>query len=305
VLEIAGAATDPGPARPEHPDTDVPGYLRRLRLEDVGPPSASALAAIRRAHVERIAYNTLDIHLGRRTMIDPYASAHRIASTGRGGYRFHLNGALAALLSALGYDVRWHRGGVWRRPADSPLTPFANHLVLTVHGLPTAESPDGVWLVDAGLGDALHEPAPLQVGELRQGPFGYGLERSPRLANGWRFRHDPAGSFAGMDFEIRRSSADEFVEAHEVLSTSPTSTFVQWILVQRRDATGVDKLVSCALRRTDGTRTTQRLLGSASEWFAALADVFLLTLDDVDADGKEWLWRRARVAQEAWERSQA
>ena len=33
---------------------DVQGYLRRLGLDDPGPPSAEALAAIHRAQVERV-----------------------------------------------------------------------------------------------------------------------------------------------------------------------------------------------------------------------------------------------------------
>jgi len=279
---------------------DVTGYLRRLGLDHPGPPTAEALVTIHRAQVERIAYNTIDIQLDRRTSVDPYESAARIVATGRGGYCFHLNGAFSALLGALGFDVRWHRGGVWSGADEIPLQPQPNHLALTVHGLPTEEAPDGVWFADAGLGDALHEPVPLRVGDLRQGPFGYAVSRSPVLAGGWRFHHDPAGSFVGMDFEPRVANAADFRTAHERLSTSPDSGFVRWISAQRRDATGCDKLISCTLRRIEGTQTTERSLDTASDWFGALADVFGLPLDDVDAPGRAALYGRARAAQDEW-----
>lgn len=283
---------------------DVTGYLRRLGLDHPGPPTAEALALIHRRQVECIAYNTIDIHLGRQTTVDPLAAAHRIVTTGRGGYCFHLNGAVGALLVALGFDIRRHRGGVWSAADEVPLRPFPNHLALTAHGLPTAENPGGDWFVDAGLGDALYEPVPLRSGEVRQGPFEYGLTVSPALAGGWRFRHDPAGSFVGMDFEPRLATPDDFAEAHTVLSTSPTSGFVQYLSVQRRDEAGVDKLVSLTLRRIEGPRVSESEVGSATEWFAALADIFGLTLDDVDASEKAGLWRRVRAAQDQWLRSQ-
>jgi len=284
---------------------EISRYLRRLGLTDPGPPSADALAALHRAQVERIPYTTLDIHLGRTTTVDPRESFRRVVATGRAGYCFHCNGALSVLLAELGYDVRWHRGGVWSGPEEVPLRPYANHLALTVHGLPTPANPGGVWFVDAGLGDALHDPMALRAGEVRQGPFGYSLTPSPVVDGGWRFRHDPSGSFVAMDFEPRRAGPDDFVESHRTLSTAPTSTFVRFLTASRRDATGTDKLVSCTLIRKDGGATSTRPLGSAAEWFAAFADVFGLTLDDATADERDALYRRARQAQDAWDHEQA
>ena len=280
---------------------DVEGYLRRLGLAHPGPPTVEALIAIHRAQVERIAYNTIDIHLGRTTTVDPHESARRVVATGRGGYCFHLNGALSALLAALGFDVRWHRGGVSDGIEQNPLEPFANHLALTVHGLPTPDAPDGVWFVDAGLGDALYEPIPLlEAAPTRQGPFQYEIGPSPMVAGGWRFRHDPAGSFGAMDIEPRLATQEDFAGSHAHLSTSPESGFVKWISVQRRDALGIDKLLSCTLRRVDGGGQHDHTLDNPDDWFAALADIFGLTLDDVDSAGRDALWRRAWAAQEDW-----
>jgi N-hydroxyarylamine O-acetyltransferase len=284
----------------------VPGYLRRLGMEDPGPLTVDVLFAIHRAHVERIAYNTIDIHLGRRTGVDPYEAAQRLVATGRGGYCFNLNGALSSLLAGLGFDVHWHRGGVWSSTDEVPLQPFANHLALTVIGLGDwPEDPDDAWFVDAGLGDALYEPMPLRAGVVRQGPFTYGLEPSSHLEGGWRFRHDPAGSFVAMDFESAIAFPPYFATSHEHLSTSPESGFVKYISAQRRDASGVDKLVSCTLRRVEAAGTSERVLATRAEWFDALAGVFGLTLDDVEEAERTALWRGAQAAQHEWERSQS
>ena len=49
---------------------DTAGYLRRLHLNDPGAPSVSALQTLHKAHVERVAYEALDIQLHRPTSID-------------------------------------------------------------------------------------------------------------------------------------------------------------------------------------------------------------------------------------------
>ncbi len=86
----------------------------------------------------------------------------------RRGYCFHLNGALAVVLEFLGYDVTLHVGGV-HGPEGPTSDDMTNHLVLLVHGLPGPGNPSGTWYVDAGLGDALHEPLPLIAGTCRRG----------------------------------------------------------------------------------------------------------------------------------------
>jgi N-hydroxyarylamine O-acetyltransferase len=281
---------------------DLIGYLRRLDLDHPGPPTAAALAAIHRAHVERVAYSTLDIGLGRRTTVDPYESAHRLVTRGRAGYCLHLNGALSALLAALGFDVRWHVGGVQRRVDPDPVGANANHLALTVHGLRTPACPDGIWMVDAGLGDARHQPLPLREGEYRQGPFTYRLRHSDVAAGGWRFEHDPSGSFAGMDFESRVASPADFADSHERMSTAPDSAFVRLVSALRRDAEGVDVLRGQSLSRIDARGTSGRELETQGEWLDVLADVFGLPLDDVAPGERDALWRHVRIVHEHWRR---
>src|SRR5690242_7789113 len=121
---------------------DVDGYLRRLGLQELAgaAPGAEGLRTLHRAHVERIPYENLDIWRGRPTPLDAAGSVNRVLQ-GRGGYCFHLNGAFALLLEALGYGVTRHVGGVQRRggPAAGAT---GDHLALTVAG------PGGSWLVD-------------------------------------------------------------------------------------------------------------------------------------------------------------
>lgn len=279
---------------------DTTAYLRRLSMAPPDRPDVQALHLLHAAHVERVPYETVDIHLGRPRSIVPRESADLIVGH-RGGYCYHLNGAFSLLLEALGYDVVWHKAGVQNRALpEPPGAVVANHLALTVHGLPTDECPSGSWLVDAGLGDALHHPLPLHEGTYDQGPFRFGMRPSDVEPGGWRFDHDPTGSFAGMDFAPGPATLDDFVERHVYLSTSPESGFVRTCFLQRRDADGVDHLLGCVLGRRDAAGDVERTLESEGEWFEALADVFDLPLADVTPDERHKLWARLRTSHEAW-----
>ncbi len=114
-------------------------------------------------------YETLWIQAGERWSTDPIMAARRIAESGRGGYCYHLNGALGLLLRSLGYAVHGHVGGV--HGPDRTDDEMGNHLVLTVSDLPSAGNPSGVWYVDAGLGDAIYDPLPLVAGDTTNRPF--------------------------------------------------------------------------------------------------------------------------------------
>ena len=273
---------------------DAERYLIRLGLPAQGPPSVAGLRALHAAHVERVAYETLEIHLGRPTTVDPLESVARILR-GRGGYCFHLNGAFSTLLRHLGYDVTWHRGGVQGSPSDPAPGAVATHLVLTVvcEGSP--------WLVDAGLGDGPREPLPLRTGSHRQGDMAYRLGPSAVVPGGWRFDHDPSGAFHGMDFAPDPAGPADFVDQHRYLSTSPDSGFVRTLSVLRRDAGGVDELQGCVLGRTTGSASSKRELTTPGEWFAALEGVFGLDLGDTTRREREALWTRVRAGHEQWQ----
>jgi len=287
-----------GKTDPVRLDDDLQAYLRRLRIE-AEPPSVDALARLHHAQLERIPYETTWIHLGERWTVDLAASVDRIAHRGRGGYCFHVNGAFSVLLRALGYDVTLHVGGVFGPDGPTPES-IDNHLVLLVHGLPDDACPDGTWYVDAGLGDAIHAPLPLVAGAHHDGPFEFGLGPPSVGVGDWELRHHELGSFTGMVFERERTTIDRFAARNVVLSTSPESVFVKTLTVQRRDADGADIVRGQVLSRVAETSTEVRTLETQAEWFDALADIFGLTLDDVDDDARARLWQRVHTAHEVW-----
>jgi N-hydroxyarylamine O-acetyltransferase len=280
-------------------DTITAAYLSRLGV-DAEHPTAAALARLHRAHVERVPYETFWIHLGEGWGIDADESVRRVATTHRGGYCYQLNGAFAALLRALGYRVSINIAGVHDAggPAASTLR---NHAALVVDGLPSEANPHGRWWVDAGLGDALHEPMPLLEGVVAQGPMRFGLAAVGTDGLGdWHLTHDPSGSFSGVTLVDAPVSLDVFTGRHLFNATSPESGFVKTVTAQRRHATGTTLVRGCVLTQRNGDAETTRTCESLGEWLDVLEGEFDLVFDDVPPTALAALWASVRSSHEAW-----
>lgn len=282
----------------------VAPYLTTLGIdpsEPLGEPTLDLLRRLHRAHVERIAFENIDIQLGRPQGIGPEESIARILA-GRGGYCFNLNNAFASLLTVLGYEVTMHRGQINGSAARAKTDPdeYGTHMALTVQI-------DGErWSIDVGLANSHYEPIPLREGSHVQGPFTFHLQKLPEIGpDAWRFCTDPVQTtFHSMDFTLAPAVWEDFSEFHAELSTSPTSGFVQTCELFRRDALGTDFILNDELTRDDAGGRATRVLTSADEWFEVAEDLFRLDLSDIPDDDRAALFDRMQRAEEAYRASQ-
>jgi N-hydroxyarylamine O-acetyltransferase len=136
---------------------NVSAYLDRINYAGSREPSADTLRALHRAHMLSVPFENLDIHIGRPILCDEDAFLHKIINQRRGGFCYELNGAFAAILRALGFDVTLLSARV-ANPDGSYGHEF-DHLALRVD-LPAA--PRASWLADVGFGDSFLEPLLLQ-----------------------------------------------------------------------------------------------------------------------------------------------
>ncbi|MGW6281090.1 arylamine N-acetyltransferase family protein [Kribbella sp. NPDC055071] len=267
---------------------ETEAFLRRIGISSYdGPPSLEGLSQLHEAFVDQVPYETVQYQLTPGGPLEPEESAQRIIAREAGGYCFQLNGAFSLLLTQLGYRVNMHRGGAQtpNRAGDVD----ASHMVLTVSGL--VEDPGRLWMVDAGLGESLVRPLPLEEGTAYQEPFDLRLRPSEKV-DGWRLDHDPRSSLIGMDFEAARVGLDAFAEQHANLSTSPASPFRRVASAFRRRPTSMAVLRSVGLTETYADRIDNSIIETQADYFAVLADVFLLPLTHLDAAQHDQLWRR-------------
>jgi N-hydroxyarylamine O-acetyltransferase len=129
-------------------DGRVRAYLERLGFGSPPPPTIEGLRRLHAAHLERIPFENLSIHLGEPIALEPEALVAKIVDRRRGGFCYELNGAFATLLRSLGFDVTLLAARVHDGDALGP--PF-DHMCLRVD----LEEP---WLADVGFGDNFRSP---------------------------------------------------------------------------------------------------------------------------------------------------
>lgn len=271
-------------------------YLLRLGVDMPPPPTLDTLNLLHRRHLERVPYENLSTMLGRPPSVDAAASLQRIGEVGRAGYCFHHNGSMELVLRDLGYDVSRRHGYVWADEA-ARYAGSLNHLVLHVAGLPTEANPGGEWWVDVGLGDAFREPLPLVEGEYEQDGFTYVLESVRE--DGWTFRHDPVGSFLGVEVTTLPTDPAAVLAAHAELSAPETGQFARTLVVQRRHAGGSSTLRGCLLTQRVADESTETVLSTYDDWVAALGDLGV-PLDDLDATDLRGLYERSWAGHLRW-----
>ena len=183
---------------------DAALYLARIGYDGPLAPTAPVLRELHRRHLFSVPFENLDIHIGRPIVVDENAFVRKIVGERRGGFCYELNGAFAALLRAIGFDVELLSAGVANDAGA--FGPEYDHLALRV-------TIDGErWLADVGFGDNFLEPLRYDDRDVQQDPVGdFRLEDRDgavvlqRLADGaWKdeYRFLPVArelaEFAGM-----------------------------------------------------------------------------------------------------------
>jgi N-hydroxyarylamine O-acetyltransferase len=188
---------------------DVAAYLLRIGITDDVAVSLEDLERLQRAHLTAVPFENLDVFHRRGVQTGIEWSVPKIVARGRGGWCFELNGAFAALLEELGFEVTRLAAVVLLPPPSEVPT----HLTLRV-------MLDGPYLVDVGFGDSFIRPLPLQdagphdggVGEFE---FAFDGDTTTLFALG------PDGSEPQYRFGSAPQVPSDFDGASELLQTDP------------------------------------------------------------------------------------
>ena len=195
----------------------VDRYLRRIGLDrhDVSL-DLDGLARLQYAHLVNIPFTNLDVYDGMEVSTSLGWSIPAVIER-RGGWCFVDNGAFAALLETLGFEVRRMGALV---VMGGQVSPMDDHLCIRV-------DLDRPYLVDVGFGESFTRPLPLDDDEpvddvaagrrfrLTPGEDGRRQLESEQVVDGarqWRIDYRFAGTPRDLDF---------FVSANDYLRTTP------------------------------------------------------------------------------------
>lgn len=243
---------------------DVDAYLARIGYAGPRQHDDQTLIGLHRAHMLAAPFENLDLHLGGRNVLGQEAAYRKVVELRRGGWCFELNGAFAALLEALGFDVRLMGALVHSEGGPAPND---NHLCLRV-------AADHVWLADVGFGDNFSRPVLLdERGDQRRDGRVYQLvEEGDRVT----LTEDGVRRYS---FSLEARAIDHFVPENERLQTDPQSHFVQNRICSLATERGRISLSGLRLIETVDGRRSERELADDEEWRGVLRDRFGIELD--------------------------
>jgi N-hydroxyarylamine O-acetyltransferase len=244
---------------------NVQAYLARIGYSGSITPTLETLRALHRAHLLAVPFENLDIWVGRKIVIDENAFVCKVVDERRGGFCYELNGAFAALLRTLGFQVTLLSAGVAR--ADGSRGPEFDHLILRV-------DLDEPWLADVGFGDSFLEPLRLRVDVEQADPVaGFRLVRE-----GGRIELERAvgdGQWKRQySFTLRPRRLEEFAAMCHYHQTSPDSHFTKNRICSRATPEGRITLSGMQLIVTHKARREETTLTSDQEWNEALRTHF-------------------------------
>src|SRR5262245_30174553 len=243
----------------------VDAYLARIGAKRPLRPDAASLRELQQRHLHAVPFENLSIHLGEPIVLQVEPLLEKLIERRRGGFCYELNGAFAALLSALGFSVTLLAARVFGREG---LGPLFDHLALRVD---LAEP----WLVDVGFGTFSQQPLRLDVRAEQSDP--QGVFRLLEGEHGDLEIH--ADSQPAYRIEPRPRVLADFEPTCWWHQTSPRSHFTRSLICSLLTDTGRVTLSGRTLIRTVGGQRDERILESDAEVLAAYRDPFGIVLD--------------------------
>jgi N-hydroxyarylamine O-acetyltransferase len=251
---------------------DVEKYLERICYDGPLDRSIGTLRGLHRSHILTVPFEDLDIHLGRRIVLDQDALFDKIVERRRGGFCYELNGLFAGLLREIGFEVEMLSAGV---AGPNGFGPDFDHMALRV-------VLDEDWLADVGFGDSFIEPIRLEesaVTEDATGLYRVNADGPNRLMS--RRDHDePAEGIWNPQYRFSLEARElmDYQEMCVYQETSPESHFTQRRLCSLATETGRITLTDLKLIVTSNGVREERMLSGEDEFRSVLAKSFRIAL---------------------------
>lgn len=273
-------------------DQRLNAYLARIGLDVPPPVTPEGLGTLLSAHRRSIAFENLDIPLGRGIRIDGDSVFDKLVTRRRGGYCFEQNRLLTDMMRAIGFDLRPLLARVRLGPPD--IVPVRSHVTLLV-GL------DGrPWIAEGGFGGSDLPALPLEDGAADVSPDGARhrlrkIGQAGTLDGEWLLER--AGPHATTDgraqphedwqpqysFDLAHVAPDDLEQCNHWTSTRPGARFttlhIASIVLNEGFASMVDRTLTIY---RNGEKSVHEITDPA-QYAEILRSTFLLDFSDAEA----------------------
>ena len=264
-------------------------YLERLRLDTPPAPDVAGLKQVQMAHRHAIAFENLDIRLGRPIRINAESVFDKLVTQQRGGYCFEQNRLLADMLALIGLPSRPLLARVQLGLITGEVPPRTHTLLLL-------EIDGENWIADAGFGGSFAPPLPLKDGATASTDDG-AIHRLRDVDGQWLLER--GGTPAAMDnratpgddwkpqyiFDLSPVAPIDLELSNHWTSTRPDTRFVTGHIVSIVTQGGFAALTETTLKQYDAqTGSSEQQLTDPAAYHAALRDIFRLSISLADVE---------------------
>jgi N-hydroxyarylamine O-acetyltransferase len=246
---------------------NIRAYLERINYHGSLAPTRETLRALQVAHLLAVPFENLSIDAGEPIVLEDEALYAKIVEGRRGGFCYEANGLFAALLRALGFDVRMLSAEVAN--AEGGFSQPFDHMALLV-------SLNEDWLVDVGFGDSFLEPLRLdERGAQAQGRRAFRIDADGAYLILMQRDDDAAEWKAQYRFTLQPHTYDDYAEMCRYHQTSPQSHFTRARICSRATPDGrvtLSEMRFITTSEKDGRQ--ERTLTSREEYANCLREHF-------------------------------
>ena len=262
-------------------DDQLRQYIARIGAPELKADIAG-LHAVQRAHRLAIAFENLDIPLGRGIRLDPDHLFDKLVTRRRGGYCFEQNALFLSMLHALGFEARPLLARVWLRTTPGePVPPRSHTLNLVAVG--------GVdHIADAGFGGSYAPPLPLVADEIVRSEDGARHRLIRDREHGWMLQRDAGGGWERQySFTTDRVWPSDLEAANHWTASRPDTRFTRLRIVTRALPDGYASMVDRQLTLSHAGESHMVEVAGPTQYRELLHELFGLDLqqEEVDALG--------------------
>ena len=195
------------------------GYSREARVD------FSTLQSLHRRHIAAIAFENLDVLLGREILLDDDSIFEKLVTAGRGGYCFEHNALFTRVLKEVGFETQNLAARVLvAKPDDMPPR---------THRLVKVTLDESTWIADVGFGGlTLSVPLPLKEGAEQASEQGlYRLEKKQGDYLLMLRQHDHFQPL--YRFDLEKQYPGDYLMANHFIATWPDSHFRHHLMAAR------------------------------------------------------------------------
>ena len=246
-------------------------YLRRIGLDEPVQSDRAALYRLQRAHRLAIAFENLDIPLGRGISLEPERIFDKLVTQRRGGYCFEQNALFLGMIEAIGFAARPLLARVWLATVETPPRTHTLNLVRL----------DGEDLIcDVGFGGSFVPPMRLADGEEVATPDGARHRLGRDDEHGWMLERDGGEGWGRQySFTLERVWPADLEAANHFTATRPDTRFTTLRIASATTGDGYVSLVDRVLTTSRMGQSEAREIGNAEDYRRILAETFRLELE--------------------------